>query len=176
MLTKTTTTAHSISSVQVSFGQLCTSIFSTHSRHLICDSHPGYGRHWKEAHGGRAPKDHRILHKCVLSLDSWNTAALLSDGAVDIFLPGDPEIRESVGGRIGFDLLSANKPIIGVNQMEKITGPNDEEALLVLKQVNARKPLVGLYGALDSIRGENIAGFVAQLELGSVGLRPATVA
>lgn len=60
--------------------------------------------------------------------------------------------------------------------MEKITGPDDEEALLVLKQVNARKPLVGLYGALDSIRGENIAGFIAQLELGSVGLRPAAVA
>ncbi|KAF5319373.1 hypothetical protein D9619_008613 [Psilocybe cf. subviscida] len=93
----------------------------------------------------------------------------------NIFLPGDPEIRESVGGRIGFDLLSADQPVIGVNQMEKITGPDDEEALLVLKQVNARKPLVGLYGALDSIRGENIAGFIAQLELGSVGLRPAAV-
>lgn len=91
-------------------------------------------------------------------------------------MPGDPEIRESVGGRIGFELLSANQPIIGVNQMEKIVGSNDDEALLVLKQVNARKPLVGLYGALESIQGENIAGFIAQLELGSVGLRPATAA
>ncbi|KAF5319307.1 hypothetical protein D9619_008582 [Psilocybe cf. subviscida] len=88
----------------------------------------------------------------------------------NIFLPGDPEMRESVGGRIGFDLLSANTPIMDFNAMEKIAGPDDAETLLVLKQVNARKPLVGLYSALESLQSDVIGGHVARLELGQVGL------
>lgn len=79
-------------------------------------------------------------------------------------------MRESVGGRIGFDLLSANTPIMDFNAMEKIAGPDDAETLLVLKQVNARKPLVGLYSALESLQSDVIGGHVARLELGQVGL------
>ncbi|KAF5319249.1 hypothetical protein D9619_008329 [Psilocybe cf. subviscida] len=92
-----------------------------------------------------------------------------------IFLPGDPEIRESVGERIGFDHLSANTPILDVKAMEKIAGPDDLEALLVLKQVNARKPLVGLYSALASFQGDVIGGHVARLEHGCIGLARAAL-
>lgn len=88
----------------------------------------------------------------------------------DIFLPGDPEIRESVGNRIGFDFLSANAPIMDLKTMEEVAGPDDAEVLLVLKQVNARKPLVGLYGALESLQGDVIGGYVARLERGTIGL------
>lgn len=83
-------------------------------------------------------------------------------------------MRESVGGRIGFDLLSASTPILDFKAMEKIAGPDDVEALLVLKQVNARKPLVGLYRALESFQGDVIGGHVARLEHGSVGLANVT--
>lgn len=80
-----------------------------------------------------------------------------------------------MGERIGFDLLSANTPILDVKAMEKIAGPDDLEALLVLKQVNARKPLVGLYSALASFQGDVIGGHVARLEHGCIGLARAAL-
>jgi hypothetical protein len=57
--------------------------------------------------------------------------------------------------------------------MEQVAGPEDAEVLLVLKQVNARKPLVGLYGALESLQGDVIGGYVARLEQGKIGLAQA---
>ncbi|KAF8953351.1 hypothetical protein BDZ97DRAFT_2082716 [Flammula alnicola] len=85
----------------------------------------------------------------------------------DIFLP---EIRESVGNRIGFDLLQGSNPVISFKQTEKIAGLDDDDAMLVLKQTNARKPLVGLYDTLEPIQTETIEGFVANLQSRSMGL------
>lgn len=109
----------------------------------------------------------------VLTSDYQDMMSLIP--LIDMFLPGDPEIRESVGGRLGFDLLHANSPMMDFKAMEEIAGPDDVEALLVLKQVNARKPLVGLYGALDSLQGDIIGGYVARLTRGSIGLSVATL-
>lgn len=58
---------------------------------------------------------------------------------------------------------------MSMDEMEKITG-GEEDAMMALKQVNARKPLVGLYGALDSMKSENIGGWVAVLTRGQMGL------
>lgn len=78
-------------------------------------------------------------------------------------------MRESVGKKIGFDALKATNPVLNVAEIEKLAGP-DEDAVMVLKHVNARKPLVGLYEALDVIKTENINGLVANLKRGSLGL------
>ncbi|KAF9484535.1 FAD/NAD(P)-binding domain-containing protein [Pholiota conissans] len=93
------------------------------------------------------------------------------DYCTNIFLPSDPELRESVGNKIGFDALKASNPVLNAEEIEKIGGP-DEDVVMVLKHVNARKPLVGLYEALDVIKTENIGGFVARLKRGELGLTP----
>lgn len=69
-------------------------------------------------------------------------------------------------------MLSNAQPIMSMEQMEQVTG-GEEDAMMALKQVNARKPLVGLYGALDSMKSENIGGLVAVLTRGEMGLKAA---
>ncbi|KAK0498924.1 hypothetical protein EDD18DRAFT_55561 [Armillaria luteobubalina] len=92
------------------------------------------------------------------------------DFCKDIFAPTDPQMHEAVGARLGPELCSPSVPIMTDSVIEYLAKDNDE-AKLVLKEINARKAVHTMYGGPMHVAAEDIDGLVLNLEVGSFGLK-----
>lgn len=61
-------------------------------------------------------------------------------------------------------------PILLNADVDRVISEEDEEAKLVLSEVNARKPIHAMYSATEQFAHERHFGFKAVLESGSLGL------
>jgi len=87
----------------------------------------------------------------------------------DIFAPTDPEMIEAVGARIRPELLSPNAPIWTEEEICR-EASNDEEKKLVLRRLNARKPVNQMYQGPDNLCVDDVNGYIANLSQGQLGL------
>lgn len=100
----------------------------------------------------------------VLSGDS------ATDGHLpDVFAPTDPEMFQAVGARLRPELLAGNTPILTDEQIDR-EAREDEDAKIVLRRVNARKPVNQMYQGPDNLRVGDVGGYVAHLQYGALGL------
>lgn len=88
----------------------------------------------------------------------------------DIFAPTDPDMHTAVGARLAPELLSPNAPILSEKEIAEVVDCNDEEATLVVHRVNARKAVDNLCRGADDLEVDNVNGYIANLEHGSLGL------
>ncbi|KAK0451907.1 hypothetical protein EV421DRAFT_1071083 [Armillaria borealis] len=91
------------------------------------------------------------------------------DFCKDIFAPTDPQMHEAVGARLGPELCSPSVPIMTDGEIEDLA-KDDNEAKLVLKEINARKAVHTMYGGPIHVAAESIDGLVLNLEVGNFGL------
>ncbi len=76
---------------------------------------------------------------------------------------------QAVGARISPNLLAPNAPIFSEDRITK-ESQNDEEAGLVLHQLNAQKPVDRMYEGPGNLQVGDVNGYVAHLQRGSLGL------
>jgi flavine halogenase len=86
-----------------------------------------------------------------------------------VFLPVDPEMHARVTPRLDSKLLDPRGPIVTPEEIDQLV-PNDREAQLVLKEINARKGAGSAFASVGSFSDEVIAGFSARVKRGSIGL------
>jgi hypothetical protein len=84
--------------------------------------------------------------------------------------PAIPELHESVGKRVDPLLLSIKGPILAPETIAKVA-KDDEEAQDLLKEMNSRKAVNGMYNWAENFEGDNLNGFSVVLKTGSLGLR-----
>ncbi|KAF8191953.1 putative halogenase [Mycena galopus ATCC 62051] len=80
----------------------------------------------------------------------------------------DPEMHADVAQRVDPLLMSADGPILSVNDVKAIAG-DDEEVNLVLRKIQSRKALEPLHWQ-PNFRGENFNGLSIHFERGKLGL------
>jgi hypothetical protein len=76
---------------------------------------------------------------------------------------------QAVGARLRPELLAANAPILTDDEINK-ESQGDDEARMVLHRLNARKPVNQMYQGPDNLQVGDVGGYVAQLQLGALGL------
>ncbi|KAG1720058.1 putative halogenase [Suillus lakei] len=62
-----------------------------------------------------------------------------------LFAPTDPEMHSAVKARLGPTLTSPDAPVMTECDVDRLIGDADEEAKIVLKEINARKPIHTMY-------------------------------
>ncbi|KAG1812373.1 putative halogenase [Suillus variegatus] len=89
-----------------------------------------------------------------------------------LFAPTDPEMHSAVRTRQGLDptLTSPDAPVMTECEVDRLLGDADEEAKIVLKEINARKPIHTMYNPTENFGVEEHFGFKAVLERGKLGL------
>ncbi|KAG2361128.1 FAD/NAD-P-binding domain-containing protein [Suillus spraguei] len=95
-----------------------------------------------------------------------------------LFAPTNPEMHSAVKARQGFpvsrlldpNLTSPDAPIMTEGEVDRLLGDADEEAKIVLKEINARKPIHTMYNPTENFGVEEHFGFKALLERGKLGL------
>ncbi|KAG1776888.1 putative halogenase [Suillus placidus] len=94
-----------------------------------------------------------------------------------LFAPTDPEMHSAVKARQGLDptLTSPDAPVMTECEVDRLLGDADEEAKLVLKEINARKPIHAMYNPTENFGVEEHFGFKAVLERGKLGLVTASL-
>jgi len=86
-----------------------------------------------------------------------------------IFAPTDPEMIRAIGTHIRPELLSPNAPILTEEEICKEVS-NDEEKKLVLRRLNARKPVNRMYQDPNNLCAEDVDGYIANLNRSQLGL------
>ncbi|KAG7442938.1 FAD/NAD-binding domain-containing protein [Guyanagaster necrorhizus] len=92
------------------------------------------------------------------------------DFCKDIFAPTDPQMHEAVGARLGPELCSPSAPIMTDHEIEALA-QDDNEAKLVLKEINARKAVHTMYDGPIHVAAESVDGLVLNLQVGNFGLK-----
>ena len=108
-----------------------------------------------------------------------------------IFAPTDPEMHCAVKARQAFFICSSefshtntqlnlnrldpvftspSGPVMIESDLDRLFGDGDEEAKIVLSEINARKPIHRMYNVTDDFGVEQHFGFKAVLERGKLGL------
>ncbi|KAG2130749.1 hypothetical protein DEU56DRAFT_982066 [Suillus clintonianus] len=87
-----------------------------------------------------------------------------------IFAPTDPEMHAAVKSRLDDTLTSPNGFVMLESAIDRVLGNTDEEAKIVLSEINARKPIHTLYNPTENFGAEEHFGFKAVLERGKLGL------
>ncbi|CAL1707408.1 unnamed protein product [Somion occarium] len=95
------------------------------------------------------------------------------DFVLQIFGPVTPDMQKSVSSRIDPKLLSPTAPAMNAVDMAKVIDAGDEEARIVLSNINAWKPLRPLLQPSENFSSESHIGRVAILETGKLGLKGA---
>ncbi|OCH89293.1 hypothetical protein OBBRIDRAFT_835926 [Obba rivulosa] len=90
-----------------------------------------------------------------------------------IFGPTDEAMHASVVARLDPALTSPSGPILLGDAVDKLIGEDDVEGRLVLRKLNARKPIHNMYNPADDFATEVLHGFRAVLEKGFVTLTAA---
>ncbi|KAG1823475.1 putative halogenase, partial [Suillus subaureus] len=86
-----------------------------------------------------------------------------------LFAPTDPEMHSAVKARQG-GLTSPDGPVMTECEVDRLLRDADEEAKIVLKEINARKPIHTMYNPTENFGVEEHFGFKAVLERGKLGL------
>ncbi|KAG1886509.1 putative halogenase [Suillus subluteus] len=92
-----------------------------------------------------------------------------------LFAPTDPEMHSAVKARLDPSLTSPDAPVMTESDIDRLLGDADEEAKLVLSEINARKPIHTMYNPTENFGVEEHFGFKAVLERGKLGLETAQV-
>ncbi|KIK47015.1 hypothetical protein CY34DRAFT_333359 [Suillus luteus UH-Slu-Lm8-n1] len=87
-----------------------------------------------------------------------------------LFAPTDPEMHSAVKARLGPTLTSPGAPVMPEWEVDRLLGDADEEAKIVLKEINARKPIHTMYNPTENFGVEEHFGFKAVLTRGKLGL------
>ncbi|KAH7886566.1 putative halogenase [Phlebopus sp. FC_14] len=87
-----------------------------------------------------------------------------------IFAPTDPAMHASVASRLDPNLVSPACPVITEDQINQLVAEDDEEAKLVLCEINARKPIHAMYTPTQHFQLESHFGHAAVLKRGHLGL------
>ncbi|KAG1762096.1 putative halogenase [Suillus occidentalis] len=87
-----------------------------------------------------------------------------------LFAPTNPEMHSAVKARLDPSLTSPDAPIMTESDIDNLLGDADEEAKLVLSEINARKPIHTMYNPTENFGVEEHFGFKAVLERGKLGL------
>lgn len=95
---------------------------------------------------------------------------LAMDFCSNLFAPTDPEMYKSVGKRIEPSKLQPDGPILLPKDVQLVVGPFDTEAMHVLNEINARKPIHNMYNVADNFGEESFNGFAFVCERGKLGL------
>jgi flavine halogenase len=98
--------------------------------------------------------------------DELQKVIALCSGALS---PADPEVYARVVSRLDSKLVDLRSAIVTPEEIDLLV-PNDPEAQLVLKEINARKSTGGLFLSVGDSFEEVIAGFSARLQRGNIGL------
>ncbi|KAG2036807.1 putative halogenase [Suillus americanus] len=85
-----------------------------------------------------------------------------------LFAPTDPEMHSAVKARQGVVLIYG--PVMTECEVDRLLGDVDEEAKIILKEINARKPIHTMYNPTENFGVEEHFGFKAILERGKLGL------
>jgi len=86
-----------------------------------------------------------------------------------VFLPVGPDVHARVVPRLDNKLLDPQGPIVTPEEIEALV-PDDIEAQLVLKEINARKGAGGVFLSVGSSFDEITEGFSARVIRGHIGL------
>jgi hypothetical protein len=86
-----------------------------------------------------------------------------------VFLPVGPDVHARVAPRLDNKLLDPHGPIVTPEEIEAMV-PDDIEAQLVLKEINARKGAGGVFLSVESSFDEVTEGFSARVTRGHIGL------
>lgn len=76
---------------------------------------------------------------------------------------------QAVGARLRPGVVAYNAPILTEEQVAK-EAKGDEEAELVLNQLNAQRSVDQLYKGPDNLEVDHVDGYVAHLQHGALGL------
>ncbi|TFK18106.1 hypothetical protein FA15DRAFT_698203 [Coprinopsis marcescibilis] len=87
-----------------------------------------------------------------------------------VWAPVDPEMQAEVSNRFGAELVNPAAPIFKPEELDAIIGSDDEDALNVIKRINARKVVDPIFRGTSSLETEVVKGFVTRLERGNLGL------
>lgn len=87
-----------------------------------------------------------------------------------VFAPTTPEMYEDVAKRIDKKLMDVNGPILLPEDIVRIVGADDPQAIHVLKEINARKPIHTVYDVAVHFGSEALEGFVPTVKRGELGL------
>ncbi|KIK37366.1 hypothetical protein CY34DRAFT_810413 [Suillus luteus UH-Slu-Lm8-n1] len=87
-----------------------------------------------------------------------------------LFAPTNPEMHSAVKARLDPSLTSPDAPVMTESDIDSLLGDADEEAKLVLSEINARKPIHTMYNPTENFGVEAHFGFKAVLERGKLGL------
>lgn len=79
-------------------------------------------------------------------------------------------MHAAVAARLGSELLSPSAPIYSKEQLEKLVDASDEDALDVVRRVNARKVTDPLFRGTHTLEVEAEGGYVTCLQRGRLGL------
>ncbi|KAF5320184.1 hypothetical protein D9611_010302 [Ephemerocybe angulata] len=88
----------------------------------------------------------------------------------DVWAPTDPEMHASVASRLGPELLSPAAPIFSREELSELIDPADEEAMDVVRRINARKVTDPIFRGTHTLEVEPERGWIACLERGQLGL------
>jgi flavine halogenase len=87
-----------------------------------------------------------------------------------VVAPTDTSMFDSVATRVDSSLLQPDAPVMSASDIEKVVGEGDDEAKMVLGELNARKPVYLMTGKMEL---EEVEGLKVRVERGSLGLIPA---
>jgi flavine halogenase len=86
-----------------------------------------------------------------------------------VFLPTDQELHDRVGARLDSKLLDPQRPIVTPDEIDRLV-PDDIEAQIVLKEINALKTSESAHASVGSFSDEISAGYSARVTRGNIGL------
>lgn len=66
--------------------------------------------------------------------------------------------------------MSPSGAVLTEADIDKVIDPKDEEAKLVLSEVNARKPIHAMYNSTRNFGDEVLDGYIVRVERGRLGL------
>lgn len=79
-------------------------------------------------------------------------------------------MHAAVGSRLDPALLSSAAPIFSKEELEELVDPSDEDAIDVVRRINARKVTDPLFRGASTLELEAAAGYVACIQRGNLGL------
>ena len=94
------------------------------------------------------------------------------DFCSNLFTPTDPAMHESVAARVDRKLVDKDGPIMLPKEVASIVGENDQDAIHVLNEINARKPIHTMYDVAHQFSREAWGGFIPVMAKGKLGLCP----
>ncbi|EIN06722.1 FAD/NAD(P)-binding domain-containing protein [Punctularia strigosozonata HHB-11173 SS5] len=94
------------------------------------------------------------------------------DNALDfcgkLFAPTTPEMHQAASRRVPLEMMDVNAPVRDIGGLKM--GEEDEDTVLVLEKVNARRFVHKDHGGISNFEDEPLSGWAARLQRGTLGL------